>query len=82
MQKRMMCSKKALVGTGGFDLGFACVFDRGLDRGGGLNPGRLRLGGLDQGSLDWGGLTRGSDRWVLLGIYCFDLIVQLVAGKH
>ena len=66
MQKRMMCSKKALVGTGGFDLGFACVFDQGLD----------------QGSLDRGGLTRGSDRWVLLAIYCFDLIVQLVAGEH
>ena len=50
MQKRMMCSKKALVGTGGFDLGFACVFDRGLDRGwGGLSPGRLRPEGLRRG---------------------------------
>ena len=40
----MMCSKKALVGTGGFDLGFACVFDRGLVQGG------LDQRGLDQGA--------------------------------
>ena len=50
MQKRMMCSKKALVGTGGFDLGFACVFDWGLDRGGGLVQGGLDQRGLDQGA--------------------------------
>ena len=42
----MMCSKKALMGTGGFDwefaCGFACGFDWGLDWG--FKPGAVTQG--------------------------------------